>query len=49
MMDLPRTPQIQPIHCPWNRPKATSYYKLPVTICMSRSGITHPGDGFTTV
>lgn len=45
MMDLPRTPQIQPIHCP----KATLYYNLPVTICMSRSGITHPGDGFTTV
>lgn len=49
LMDLPRTPQIQPIHCPWNRPKATSCYNLPVTICMSRSGTTYPGDGFTTV
>ena len=35
MMDLPRTPHIQPTHCHWNRPKATSCYNLPITICMS--------------
>lgn len=37
LMDLPRTPHIQPTHCHWNRPKATSCYNLPITICMSMS------------